>query len=226
MDSALVPSMRETVFEPSANGLCDALADIAEVGLDAVLQDGLLKDLPVVGSILALYKTGAGIRERNFIRQTAVFIKSFNDSSIEPERLEEHRRRLEEDPKEAERELGRVMLLLDRTIEAEQSRVLGKFYAYYVLGALSWAKFVELSEANSRMFLEDYRELLQIGTHPVGQDDDISERREYRVRRLESLGLVIERRTRWFEGDVVESPPSEDRYVVTPLGNTFYRLMS
>lgn len=226
MESALVPSMRETVFESSVSGMSDALADIAEIGLDAVLQDGLLKDLPVVGSILALCKTGAGIRERSFIRQTAVFIKSFNDGSISPEKVQAHRKKLEEDPGEAERELGRVMLLLDRTIEDEQSKALGKFYASYVQGALSWAKFVELSEANSRMFLEDYKELLQIGTRPVGQYDDISERREYRIRRLESLGLVIERRTRWMEGDVVESPPSVDRYVVTPLGNTFYRLMN
>jgi hypothetical protein len=222
----LVPSMRDTVFEPSVDGLSDAMADIAEVALDAVLQDGLIRELPVVGSILAMCKTGAGIRERNFIRQTAVFIKSFNDGLISPNQLQAHRKKLEDDPKEAERELGRVMLLLDRTIEAEQSRVLGKFYGSYVKGALSWAKFVELSEVNWRMFLEDYGELLQIGARPIGQDASISERREYRIRRLESLGLVIERRAKLFDGNVLESPTSEYGFFVTPLGDTLYKLMS
>ena len=156
MESNLIPSMKETLFDPVASNMDEALGEIAEVSLDAILEDGILKEIPVFGTVLALCKTGLNLREKNFIKQTAQFITEFNKGCIDQEKYKQYKKSLENDPKKAEKELGRVILLLDRMIEDTQSKVLGAFYRGYVAGEIKWEKFCELSEVNSRMFIIDY----------------------------------------------------------------------
>lgn len=225
MNTNLIPSLKETLFDPAVSIMSDSLTDIAELSLDAVLQDSVLKDIPVLGTIASLCKTGVNLRERNLIRQTAIFITSFNNRSIEQDKLDRYRESLEENPKKAEKELGRVILLLDRMLEEKQSEILGAFYNSYVKGALSWDQFVELTEVNERMFLADYTELRSIGLKSITQSEDVSDTRMYHVQRLESLGLVIENRYRLHSGNILSYPDTDDRFVLTSLGMTFYNLM-
>ena len=53
------------------------------------------------------------------------FIKGFQSGTIDKQKLDDYRNILLFDPKQAEKELGRVMVILDSTIEQEQSEVLG-----------------------------------------------------------------------------------------------------
>lgn len=225
MSAELVPSMRETLFDSSLDGLGDVFADYAELGIDSILQDGLLKDIPIFGTIIGLCKTGASIRERNFLRQTARFISSFKSGTIDPRKLEAHKRKLGANPKEAEDELGRVILLLDRTIEAKQSEVLGRFYRAFVAGSITWKKFVELSEVNSRMFLDDYVELWNVSKGVPRRNEHASERRAYRIQRLVSLGLITESYAEVVDGNLRLPPSDERRYSLTSLGRTFTSFM-
>ncbi len=225
METGIVPSFKETLLDPAVSNMGDVLTDIAELGLDAVLQDGLLKDIPVFGTIAALCKTGVNLRERNLIRQTALFISSFNQGTIAEDKLSAYRQELERDQKKAEKELGRVILLLDRMLEEKQAKMLGRFYSSYVNGSISWDKFVELSEVNARMFLNDYAELDGLARKPIKQDEEVSDKRMYVIQRLESLGLVTEHRSRLYNGNKLTMPETDDRFVTTPLGGTFFSLM-
>jgi len=73
--------MKETLFNPAVSNMGDILIDIAELGLDSILDNNMLRDIPVLGTIVALCNTGTNLRERNLIRQTAIFITSFNVNS-------------------------------------------------------------------------------------------------------------------------------------------------
>lgn len=225
MDTNLVPSMKETLFTPTISGMSDSLTEIAELGLDSVLQDGIIKDIPVFGTIASLCKTGINLKERYFIKQTARFMTSFRDGTISEEKLSAYREKLEMDPGRAEEEVGRVILLLDRMFEEQQARMLGYFYKAYVKGTIEWNTFVELSEVNARMFISDYKELDSIARTPIQQTDEISAKRLYKIQRLESLGLVMEHRTRLYGGNVLTYESTNDRFVTTPLGGTFFSLM-
>ena len=114
---------------------------------------------------------------------------------------------------------------MDRILEGQQAKVLGHFYSSYVNGSLSWEKFVEVSEVNARMFISDYAELSKAFLTPVKQSDEVSDRRMYRIQRLESLGLVTENRYRLHSGNALTYPDTDDRFVTTPLGSTFASLM-
>ena len=205
----LVPAMRKTIF----NSAADVIGDYAEIGIDAVLESDALKAIPVVGTISAVCKVGYNLHERNLIKQTIEFLRGFNEKKLDQAVIDKHRVK-------AEKELGRVIILLGNHIENQQSIVLGSFYSAYVRGAISWEKFCELAEVNRRMFVNDY-EILQ----KVYENDGMRlEGKElYPIDRLISLGLLQLRNRlggveiQSFDAPLVEKPD----VIITSLGKTF-----
>lgn len=41
------------------------IGEFAEIGLDAIMNDGILKDVPILSTAIALYKIGGNIKERH-----------------------------------------------------------------------------------------------------------------------------------------------------------------
>ena len=121
-------ALKDTLFSPTY----EIVAEYAEIGIDALLDNEVLKGIPVVSTLSSICKIGYNLHERNLIKQTLAFITEFNSGSISQGKLNEHREKLEANPKEAEKELGRVLIILGNQVEQIQSQVLGSFYAAYV----------------------------------------------------------------------------------------------
>lgn len=120
--SELVPALKDTLFSPTY----EIVAEYAEIGIDALLDNEVLKGIPVVSTLSSICKIGYNLHERNLIKQTLAFITEFNSGSISQGKLNEHREKLEANPKEAEKELGRVLIILGNQVEQIQSQVLNE----------------------------------------------------------------------------------------------------
>lgn len=216
MMNDLIPSFRDTIFNPTY----EIAAEFAEIGIDALLESDALKGIPVINSIAALCKVGYNLHERNLIKQTLAFITGYNSGVIPLEQVETHRTELERDHKKAEKELGRVLIILGNHIESIQSNVLGCFYKAYIQGAISWDKFCELSEANRRMFLTDYTVLFEAARN---NGLNIGERELYQVDRLISLGLL--QNANRLGGTIIvdfnDPTEKEKDIIITSFGKTF-----
>lgn len=212
----LVPALKDTLFAPTY----ELVAEYAEIGIDSLLESDALKGIPVVGTLAAICKVGYNIHERNLIKQTLDFVMGFNAGTISQEKIDEHRYELESDPAKAEKELGRVLIILGNHIENIQSQVLGSFYSAYVKGAISWDKFCELSEANRRMFVNDYHILREAARNG---GININDRELYQVDRLISLGLLQNKNR--LGGTVIidlnEEPEETHDIIITSFGRTF-----
>ncbi len=180
----LVPAFNESVFDPH---LGDVLGEAVEFGIDSVLDEGVFRDIPIFSTVLGLAKTAQNIYDRNLLRQTAIFIQAFNAGSIPLKKLQKHREKIDSDPKYAEKELGRVLILLNSNIDLEKSKNLAKFYRAYVEETISWEQFCELSDVISRIFIADIQLLYKIFNHQVS---DTTQCKNYQVDRLVSLGLL------------------------------------
>ncbi|MCL2587785.1 MAG: hypothetical protein FWD84_00065 [Oscillospiraceae bacterium] len=163
--------------------------DFLELGVDAILKNDLLKDIPVVGLFTSILKVSYNLHERNLSKKMLVFFKTLNDGSISREKLVEYQKTLSKNPKKLEKELGRVMLFLNRHTEYTQSQVLAKFYQAYIAQRISWEQFCELTVANERMFPNDYAILRGINKErKIRRDTSYDD--SYQSDRLVSLGLV------------------------------------
>ncbi|XCP86583.1 hypothetical protein ABXS75_07255 [Roseburia hominis] len=180
----IVPALETTLFDPS---LSDACGDLIELGIDSLLDDGVAKSIPIVGLLVGVGKTAQNIHDRNLLKQTLRFIDAFNKKKIPQEKIEKYKRKLQDKPKYAEEELGRVIVLLNSNVDIKRSELLGKFYKAYVAEQITWEDFCELSDVISRMFISDLELLYKINS---GEVRNTTTCKVYRVDRLIALGLV------------------------------------
>jgi hypothetical protein len=131
----------------------DLAVDWAELGLDSLLHEGVLKDAPIFGSIVKVCLVSKTIRDKLFVRKVWDFLRAcpkFNDL----EKLGFAREHLE-DPKKAEKLGNAIVLILDKLDDLEKPEMLAKVFASFVRGRIDFATFRRLASAIDIGFVED-----------------------------------------------------------------------
>ena len=210
----IISAFETTLFDPI---LSDACIDIGEMGIDSLLDDGVFKNIPVVSLLVGLGKTAQNIHDRNLLRQTIKFIKTFNEKKVPDAKLEKYRTKLRNNPKFAEEELGRVIILLNSNIELKKSELLAKFYRAYVTEDIDWENFCEFSDIVSRLFISDLKLLFDVYKKVVS---DTSHCPVYKADRLISLG-VLDSATKSMSFGSISGSKTERYIQANSLGTSF-----
>lgn len=177
----VVPKFQDSLF----TGLSNVIPDIAELGIDSILNEGTLKNIPVVSVLLGVKNTAQSLHDRNLLRQTLAFIDEFNKGNIDEEKKQKYKKKIEDSPKKAEAELGRVLIILNQTIELDKSKILASIFRAYVNEKIDWKIFCEFSEITRLFFVSDFYDLKCIYYH-----DSEAVELSYGIDRLAALGLV------------------------------------
>lgn len=135
----------------------DLSIDYAEVAIDALLQEGLLNEIPLVKTIVAFSKMGIAIKDLHFSRKVLTFLREFHNGSIDGERLESFRRRIEEDFTYRGKVTNHILILLDRIISEYKAKIIAKLFRSYVNSQYDWDTFVDLSISIDSMLIRDFK---------------------------------------------------------------------
>ena len=152
---ALGASLIKTIYDPH---LSEMLQDYVEIAIDTVIQDDLLKEIPVIGTAVNLAKMGIAIRDRNFIKKILRFIQEFE--TITAEEKESLLNKIDEDEKFQERVGETLILLLDRFDHFAKPKMLAQLLRGFLRGEIDFAEFQRLSTAVDRAFMPDLEQLL------------------------------------------------------------------
>ena len=210
----IIPAFETTLFDTT---LSDACIDIAELGIDSILDEGVFKSIPIVNVLIGVGKTAQNIQDRNLLKQTIKFINTFNEKTISCKKMEKHKKYLNDNPKYAEEELGRVIILLNSNIDLKKSELLAKFYRAYINEDIQWEIFCELSDITSRLFISDLSLLFEVYK---GNISDTNQCRPYQADRLIALGLLDSAMKSMSIGSA--SGSRTERYIqVNSLGRVF-----
>ncbi len=193
---------------------------MVEVGIDSLLDNGVLKNVPIVSLLVGIAKTAQNVHDRNLLKQTLVFINEFNGRAIPEEKVEKYRKRLAENPKYAEEELGRVIILLNSNVDRTKSALLAKFYHAYINADIEWSLFCELADITSRMFVSDLHILRKVYQKEI---TDTTQCEGYRTERLIALGVLDSAMRSMSIGSISGSKTS--KYVqVNSLGSVYCKI--
>ncbi|RJP50164.1 MAG: hypothetical protein C4583_11070 [Anaerolineaceae bacterium] len=124
-------SLIETI---TSSDLSDLLQDYGEIALDSVVSDGILKEIPVINSIVGVAKIAISIRDKLLVKKLAHFLHELSDTT-EKERMN-FLQEFEEDPKE-QRKIGEnLLLLLDRLDNMDKPAMVAKLLKAYIKGEI------------------------------------------------------------------------------------------
>lgn len=128
-----------------SNSLTEEVSSIAgeyaELGLDALVDDGLFKDLPFVSSVVAVYRIGKSVRERHHLAKLISFLNAINKGIVDEEKRNSYREKFASNEKFRNQELEYIIVLIDRYIGLDKPQMLAKLYLAYLDGQIIWEEF-------------------------------------------------------------------------------------
>ncbi|MCI0560266.1 MAG: hypothetical protein MN733_17405 [Nitrososphaera sp.] len=144
----------ESACSPESREL---LGELGEFEIDAFLDDGLIKEIPVIRTFLAFWKSSITLKDRLFLRKVASFIAAtprFSSAEINHFMIEHW-----SDKAKAQRLGATVLLVLERLDDLEKPAMLARVFAAFVRGHINSDAFRRLAAGIDRSSVEDLKVL-------------------------------------------------------------------
>lgn len=212
-EKTLSLALSETLKSESVS----CITELAEVGLDSILEEGVLKDLPIVSTAVALYKIGGSIKDRHNLKKLIVFLKEINNGIVDEQKRKDYQQKFNSNDRFRNQEIEYLLVLIDRYISYDKPKMLAKIYLAYLDGRLTWEEMTMYAEIVDRLLYGDL-EMLKKGEQcgvPVDMIPDS-------LLRIISLGLVVEAEQPIYTpttlGTITIPVPKERNYILTNFG--------
>ena len=108
--------------------------------MDALVEDGLFKDVPVISTI-TVYRIGKSFRERHHLAKLISFLNVINKGIVDEEKRNSYREKFASNEKFRNQELEYIMVLIDRYISLDKPQMLAKLYLAYLDEKIIWKEF-------------------------------------------------------------------------------------
>ncbi len=181
-EKSLSISFADSLAEESIS----CIGEYAEIGLDAIMEDGILKDIPIVSTAIAIYKIGNSIKERHNLKKLVVFLNELNNGITDEQKRKDYQQKFQSNEKFRNQEIEYLLVLIDRYISYDKPKMLAKLYLAYLEKQISWNEFSMYASVVEQLFPVDIRILCTANFDTVKQDDDQIDS----VLRLLSVGVV------------------------------------
>ncbi len=124
----------------------DLATDYAELGLDTFMDNDAIKEIPIVKSVIGLVKVGIAVREIFLAKKLLTFLKEYHSGKLKLEKKEAFLQKFQDDKRYRESIVEQIMILNDRFISIEKSKVLANLFLAHLNDKFDWEGFCQLSE--------------------------------------------------------------------------------
>lgn len=201
-------------------GIGEVGTDFAEVALDQLLENEILKDIPVLSTIIRSGKLVMDIHNITVTKHILVFAQSLNKGTLQHEKVKKHFDELEENSKKKMHEMEVIVQAASSHVRYIQDKIMANFYTMYCNPdkEFDWEDFRLFSDITSDIRPTDIEELRKIYVNKQYTQNNYD---KYGVNRLSGLGLVD-----FYNGMSVSEengPNSKFFYAkINPFGEFYY----
>jgi len=130
------------------------LADFGEFTLDYFIQDDIIKDLPIVGSIFSMVKVGVDVHDRIFVEKIKSFIENIDKNQKWREKFS--------DDEECNKISKQLLYIVDSCDDDNKLKLIGMAFNYLVNGEISRDEYFYIVNIISKSFYPFLKMLLDI----------------------------------------------------------------
>lgn len=141
-------------------------ADYAELGIDALLDDGLVKDIPILGTLIKSAKIGMNVRDRIYAKKIVGFLSKVAETS-----QEQRDEFIEKYCKNVKRFEETVHFILEQADRFEKTLLIGRIFKACILGDILFEDALRLSAMVNRAFWSDVQEVIETGNIENQEDN-------------------------------------------------------
>jgi hypothetical protein len=135
----------------------EILKEYAEIGLDSIIENDILRSIPIVKTIISIIKTSISIHDRILVKKILEFLTNLQD--VSSEKKIDFIRKLEEDQK-FEKKVGEsLLLIIDRLDDLDKPGILAKIFSAYLQQKIEYDIFLKLSQSIDKAFISYLKQL-------------------------------------------------------------------
>jgi hypothetical protein len=151
--TSLSSQFSKELLEPSI----DLSVDYSEVFIDDLIEDGILKEIPIVKSVVGVIKAGISINQFWFAKKLLTFIREFNTGQIDSEKKIKFQEKINSDLKYRKKVTEQVMVFLDKYLEINKAKVSANLFKAFVEEKLTYDQFISISISLDRLHPESFK---------------------------------------------------------------------
>lgn len=152
----------------SNSQLPDALIDISESSIDVLLDNPLVKQLPVVKTIAGIIQVGINIHDRLFLKKIVVFLAGIKN--ISPEERKKTIDLIDNSQKYRIKVGEKLLYILDANKDYEESEDTAKLFCEFIKENISYDEYIGATDTLNRtsrtelnVFFDNYATLSYYG---------------------------------------------------------------
>lgn len=130
-----------------------------EVALKQMVDNSLLKDIPIVGSIVKAYEVGASIRDHLYVAKLREFLQCLDE--VPAQKKEEMKRSIVSGERPISTVSEKILLVIESQTDMEKSEMVANFFLAYLDGILSESELRKAIDVTASAFLDDLKEFLK-----------------------------------------------------------------
>jgi hypothetical protein len=136
--------------------LSSLTSDYTELGLDSILDDGIVKDIPVLRTLVSIAKLTKNVRDRLYLKKMSRFLVQLAGTT--QEQREEFIRKYCCNKKRFEET---ILLILEQADRISKATLIGKIFKACILGKIRYEDALLLSDMVNRCFWSDLETLFE-----------------------------------------------------------------
>lgn len=143
--------------------LQDVAVDASELALDSLLDEGLLKDVPIVGTLVKVVSASSTIADKLFLKKLLTFL--FHLQEIPPDERAKIILKID-DSKEYRTKVGEKLLyIVDACEDHETAGLVSRVFKHFLEGKITYGEFLKTASVLQRLSLSDFKWLVRQEGH-------------------------------------------------------------
>lgn len=134
--------------------------DLSELVIDSLLEDGVLKDIPVISTIIGLTNIGVKISDRILLNKILSFL--FELKNIPSSKREKMIRKIDNSEKYKIKVGEKILLIIDKCNDYENSQYVAKLFSVYLNEKINYSDFLRGANIIQSIQMNDFKDFLKL----------------------------------------------------------------
>lgn len=150
--STLSKSLEHTLKD---SDLHNATISLAEVFADSLMEEGIAKEIPIIGTVIGLGKATMGIKESLFLKKIIYFISELKN--ISATKRHEMIDKIDSSGKFRTKVGEKLLYIIDKCDDHEKSQITARLFSAFLSEIISYDDFLRASYIVDQVMLEDLK---------------------------------------------------------------------
>lgn len=117
----------------------------SELGINALLQDSILKEIPLMKSVVSFYNIANSVIDRHKVIKTPAFFQEFHRKEINQDKLDAFKVKFSKDGNYQDKVVETIILLNERFLQTEKSKILANLIKAHIEENITWQELQDIS---------------------------------------------------------------------------------